>query len=143
MKNNSPITILIVGLGSIGQRHARLLSERADVKLLLCDLSKKNQQDLIASVKNKHAVFFDDYDKALLENPDIVFVCTHNDLHVPMGIKAVEIGADIFIEKPISDSLESANSLLECTKKAGCLCHVGYMLRFDDGLLNTTAPHSL
>lgn len=37
--------ILVVGLGSIGRRHARLISERPEIELLLCDTLEQNRTE--------------------------------------------------------------------------------------------------
>ena len=56
-------TILVAGTGSIGQRHARLLAEREDVELWLCDSSRACLDEA-----RKHASctrVYEDYDEAL------------------------------------------------------------------------------
>ncbi|MEO6906908.1 MAG: Gfo/Idh/MocA family oxidoreductase [Abditibacteriaceae bacterium] len=132
MKNKT--RVLVVGLGSIGARHSRLLSERTDVELLICDAVEENRAAAKSTFTAPPVAEHGDYAEALNENPDIVFLCVPNHLHVPMGLQAIQNGVDIFVEKPVSDKLEDARKLVDAAKTAGRFLQVGYMLRLDDGL---------
>lgn len=125
--------VLVAGLGSIGRRHARLLSERPDVELAICDPVEEHRNDTLAELKNS-AKAFSEYQVSLAERPDAVVIATPNHLHVPMGLRAVEAGADVLMEKPISDNLADGKRLVEAAEQAGRFLHVGYMLRLDLGL---------
>ncbi|MFN5646131.1 MAG: Gfo/Idh/MocA family oxidoreductase, partial [Sphingobacteriales bacterium] len=65
--------VLVVGLGSIGQRHARLLGERPELEITVCDASAAAIERLGTS--NTRQVFHS-YDEALKSKPDAVFLCT-------------------------------------------------------------------
>jgi predicted dehydrogenase len=133
MKNKT--RILIVGLGSIGQRHARLLSERTDVELHLCDMKSEHRGQTLASLMKPAAAEYSIFSDALHAQPDIVFICVPNHLHVPVGLQSIERGMDVFVEKPISNSLEAARKLVAAAESAGRFLQVGYMMRLDEGLL--------
>ncbi|MBL7736962.1 MAG: Gfo/Idh/MocA family oxidoreductase [Chitinophagaceae bacterium] len=126
--------VLVVGLGSIGQRHARLLSERDDVELHLCDPVVEYRSQTLAALKSPSKAEYSEFSIALKAHPDIVFVCVPNHLHAPIGLQAIENGVDVFIEKPMSDSLETARKLLIAAESAGRFLQIGYMMRLDDGL---------
>jgi predicted dehydrogenase len=130
---NEKTRVLVVGLGSIGQRHARLLSERQDVELTICDSVEKHRKDTQDTLSNP-AVATGDYPAALADGPDAVIFATPNHLHVPMGLQALEAGADVLMEKPVSDNVADARRLVEAADAAGRFLHVGYMLRLDVGL---------
>ncbi len=132
MKNKT--RVLIVGLGSIGRRHARLLSARTDVELHLCDTVPENRSQTLRSLLNPPAGIYSVFSEALKENPDIAFICVPNHLHVPLGLQAIEEGVDVFVEKPISDSLNAARNLVDAAESSGRFLQVGYMLRLDEGL---------
>lgn len=131
---NNKTRVLVVGLGSIGQRHARLLSGREDVELLLCDAVEEHRTQTKQALAGPFAAEYSDYGAALRDRPAIVFLCTPNHLHVPMGLQAIENGVDVFVEKPVSDSLDEARRLVDAAQAAGRFLQVGYMLRLDDGL---------
>jgi predicted dehydrogenase len=126
--------VLVVGLGSIGQRHARLLSERMDVELHICDMIEKHRMDTVSTLVNPVVFEYSHFPDALLAKPDIAFICLPNQLHVPIGLQAIQSGVDVFVEKPISDSIEEAHKLVDAAELNGRFLQVGYMLRLDEGL---------
>lgn len=132
MKNNT--RVLVVGLGSIGQRHARLLSERGDVELHLCEMVDEHRAKTAAALVNPAAGEYSALPAALQSKPDIVFICVPNQFHVTVGLQALAAAADIFVEKPIADSIEEARKLVTAADSAGRFMQVGYMLRLDEGL---------
>jgi len=133
--NDTPKTrILVAGLGSIGRRHARLISERSDTELSLCELNEQFIDETCADLHRPAAQCFKDFGEALAPRPDLVLVCTPNHLHVPMGIQAIEAGCDVMVEKPIAHEVESARELVAAAREADRFLHVGYMMRCDRGL---------
>jgi len=125
-------SILVVGTGSIGQRHARLLGERRDVDLSICDTDAECLRE--AKQAASRARVFADFEEALLEHPDAVFVCTPHRLHMPMAIAAFRAGCDVFCEKPLAESVENARAIVAAAQTSGRLLQVGYALRFHPGI---------
>lgn len=71
-----------------------------------------------------------DPERALEGRPDVVLVCTPASTHVPMVLKALESGAHVFVEKPLSTRLEGTEALVRMARKDGRVVQVGYQLRF-------------
>jgi len=128
----SATTVLVVGCGSIGKRHARLLAERDDVQVWLCDVLEEHLQAAKQIVPEARA--FQDLDDALAEGPDAVFVCTPDVFHRPMAVSALEAGCDVFCEKPLADSLEGAEAIRAAAEAAPGMLQVGYALRYHPGM---------
>ncbi len=126
-------TVLVVGCGSIGKRHARLLAERDDVEVWLCDVLEEHLQAGKEIVPE--ARVFQDYDEALAAGPDAVFVCTPDAFHRPMAVSALETGCDVFCEKPVADTLESAEAIRAAAEAAPGMLQVGYVMRCHPALL--------
>src|SRR5690348_6986448 len=63
MENST--SVLVVGLGSIGQRHARLLSERPDVELYICDSIEEYRAQTMASLPGRRITEYADFTVAL------------------------------------------------------------------------------
>jgi predicted dehydrogenase len=78
---------------------------------------------------------FDHLDAALAERPDVVFVTNPNTLHVPVALAAARAGCHLFIEKPLSHSLEGVNELIEIVDRKRLVALVGYQFRFHPGLI--------
>lgn len=125
-------TILVVGCGSIGKYHARLLAERDDVQVWLCDILEEHLQAGKQIVPEARA--FQDFDEALAASPDAVFVCTPDAFHRPMAVSALEAGCDVFCEKPVADTLESAEAIRDAAEAAPGMLQVGYVLRCHPGI---------
>ena len=124
-------TVLVVGCGSIGQRHARLLDEREDLSLWICDPVEEN---LAATQAETSPVkIFTDYQAGLQERPDVVWVCTPNRLHAPVAIDALHAGADVFCEKPLADTVEAAQAIADAVEETGKTFMLGYSLRWNPG----------
>lgn len=98
--------VLVVGLGSIGQVHARLLAPLCTISV--CDLDEARARDLGAELS---CPFFTDIDQALAEKPDGVLIALPTHLHYDAALKALESGASVLVEKPLCDRLALAESL--------------------------------
>ena len=68
------------------------------------------------------------------EGIDAAIVCTPPSSHIPIALTAIEKGAHVFIEKPISHSLSKVEELLEKARSADLITFVGYCFRFHTGL---------
>ena len=61
---------------------------------------------------------------------DVVSVCTHAPLHVPVAIAAAEAGVNVLSEKPLSTDLENADRMVAACKEAGVRLAVSHQYRF-------------
>jgi predicted dehydrogenase len=84
-------------------------------------------QPLGVPVQEFHAL-----DEALAERPDVVLVTNPTSLHVQTALRALETGAHVFIEKPVSNTLDGVPRLLKQAQDRVVM--VGYNLRFHPGL---------
>ena len=136
------VRVLVVGLGSIGRRHARLLSERADVELWLCDVQPHFIQETRELLARPAARSFEGYGEALAHHPEVVFLCVPTSRHAEMAFQALQslpAGSALFVEKPVTADSQSARRVIDAARDAGCLLQVGYMLRFEEGLMRIKA----
>jgi predicted dehydrogenase len=124
--------VLVVGLGSIGQRHARLLGERPELEITVCDASAAAIERLGTS--NTRQVFHS-YDEALKSKPDAVFLCTPTSYHIEQVVAALEHGCQVFCEKPLTNSLGAGKNLLRLMQDSSLHVNVGFHLHFHKGLM--------
>ncbi|KAK5797748.1 hypothetical protein VI817_004039 [Penicillium citrinum] len=71
-------------------------------------------------------------------NVDVVFILTSDESHAPLAISGLQAGKNVFIEKPVSLSLPSVQSIIDAEKNApnGARVFVGYMRRYAPSYLN-------
>jgi predicted dehydrogenase len=123
------VRILLVGLGSIGRRHLANLSSLipgADIAILRRKASV--DEPTVAAVPLGCRVVYDLYD-AIRWRPTAALICSPTVFHLAQALQLAEHGVHLFIEKPLSHSLEGVDRLLRLTE-TGTVVLVGYNLRF-------------
>lgn len=103
--------VLVIGTGSIGERHTRCFLATERVEVSICEINA-SVRDTVAGRYALRGVHVD-LDDALAEQPDIAVICVPAHLHVEMAIRLLESGIDVLCEKPLSTSLENIDRLLE------------------------------
>jgi len=126
-----PLRALVVGLGSIGRRHARNWAALGLGPVSVCRQTRSPQPEPLGIGVQE----FTDLEKALDDRPDVVLVSNPTSLHVETACMALQAGAHVFIEKPISHTLHGVADLLSEAKKRQRVLMVGYNLRFHPGLI--------
>ncbi len=135
--------ILLAGLGSIGQRHARNLRATLgdDVELLayrvrgLRHVITAGMQIEPGDVEARYGLTtFTNLDEALAARPDAVFVTNPNSLHMTVALAAAKAGCHLFIETPLSHDLEGVEELIAEIDRRKLVCVVGYQWRFHPAL---------
>ena len=117
--------ILVVGYGSIGRRHVDNFLEFKDIQLIV--YTKRNDLQLL---KKKGVKVSNSLAECLKENPDIGIIANETSLHIPIAIKLAEEGLDLFLEKPLSNSLKDVEKLRAIVKKNKLITQIGCNLRF-------------
>jgi predicted dehydrogenase len=120
--------VLVVGLGNMGMSHALAYTRIPGVEVVGVCTRHIDQVKLPEALSK--AKKFKDFDTALAElKPDIVSVNTLPDTHAEYAIKAMEAGAHVFVEKPLAETVESAEKVVATARRTGKKLVVGYILR--------------
>ena len=132
--------VLIIGLGSIGQRHLRNLRKLFGDELEILAyrtigrdirISENMTAEDGVDLKNVYNIkTYFDYGEILKQKPDVAIIANPTRLHISAALEAANLGCHLFIEKPISASLEGINKLEAIVEKKGLIVLVGYQLRF-------------
>ncbi len=117
--------VLIVGYGSVGNRHLENFLQFKDIQLTV--YTKRNDTQLL---KKKGIKVSDSLNECLKENPNIGVIANETSLHVPTAIKLANAGLDLFLEKPLSNSLKDVEKLHAIVKKKKLITQMGCNLRF-------------
>lgn len=122
---------LVVGCGSIGQRHiCNLKSMTNNHSIDIFDENKK----IATSVALNSKVNLVDKDAIRTKSYDCVFICTPPSNHVDTALEALSSGSNIFIEKPLSSNFFNVKKLQNIVTKNNLLVFVGYNFRFNKGI---------
>ncbi len=141
--------VLIAGLGSVGQRHARNLRALcgAGVEILAYRVRGLPQvitdtmtlDDTVAVEAACGIRSFASLDQALAERPDAVMVCNPNSRHLQTAMAAAHAGCHLFIEKPLSHTVDGVEELIAVVERQRLVATVGYQLRFHPALARARA----
>ncbi|MBD2597229.1 oxidoreductase [Nostoc sp. MBR 210] len=123
-----PIRVGVVGVGNMGQHHARVLSSMKDVELVgVADINVERGLETASKYKVR---FFEDYCD-LLPHVEAVCIAVPTRLHYAVGINCLLAGIHVLIEKPIAASISEAESLVNAAAESGCILQVGHIERFN------------
>jgi predicted dehydrogenase len=122
--------VLIAGFGSIGRRHYQNLKSKG-----VSDFAfYRTQRGTLDDSQIDGYPAFRNLDHALDYNPDLVVVSNPTAFHLDVALPAASHGADILLEKPISDSLERIAELRKAVNESGSKILVGFQFRFHPSL---------
>ncbi len=130
-----PITnALVVGSGSAGRRHARELRNLLpNAKIAIVKRSSSEQP--LELIKHYQIDLVPDIQTGLQNGPQIAIVASPSSMHLSDCTEISKFCKFIFLEKPISETLESAYKLHHSLKTAKAVTTVGYHLRNSDTVL--------
>ena len=117
--------VLIVGYGSAGKRHIENLSKFPNIDILV--YTKRKYDNFL---KQKKCKKIDSLKKCLEIKPDAAIICNVTNLHVKTALKLAEFNIHLFIEKPLSNSLNNVHYLQKIIKQKKLITHVGCVMRF-------------
>ncbi|MDC0198421.1 Gfo/Idh/MocA family oxidoreductase [Candidatus Thioglobus sp.] len=122
--------LAIIGLGSIGRRHLRIISEmRPDIEIVVVrsgNGSSTNEEKF--AVKTLSSV-----NEAIDFGVEAAIISSPATVHLQQSLDFANEGVHLLIEKPLSHSLEGVQELLKVEKDKNIVAMVGYVLRYDIG----------
>ena len=124
VKNLEKLRLLFFGMGSIGKKHINIIRENYNCKIYAYR-SKNDKETKDLNIKE-----FTNLEDAFSIKPDIAFITNPTFLHIPTALQCVKRNIDLFIEKPISHSIENVIELESELKKRNLFTYIAYNLRF-------------
>lgn len=122
----------VLGAGHLGKIHLRLLQESSEYELV--GFYDVNENYGMAVEKEFGYRYFNDLDE-LIAAVDVVDVVTPTLSHFEVGSKAITAGKHLFIEKPVTNTVEEARELIELAKKYNVKGQVGHVERFNPAFM--------
>jgi predicted dehydrogenase len=126
------VKIGIVGVGHLGKLHLKnLLAQKIAICSGIFDIDQEKSQSIAEEFKIKS---FDNLAE-LFKSSDAVIIATTTSTHYEVGKIALENKLHIFIEKPITSTIEEAEELIQLAKEKDCFIQVGHIERFNPAIL--------
>ncbi|MGA9271003.1 MAG: Gfo/Idh/MocA family oxidoreductase [Lutimonas sp.] len=122
----------VLGAGHLGKIHLKLLKQSAEFELLgFYDPNDENANSVVKEFGYRRFQSLEE----LVEEVDVVDIVTPTLNHFDCARMAIEKGKHIFIEKPITKTVEEAEKIGDLVKKYGVKGQVGHVERFNPAFL--------
>lgn len=122
-------TVAILGVGGRGYVYGGIIQKDENFEIVsICDYNPA-QIEKANKVFNlpQENIFLDEDTFFEKKRADVLIIATYDKFHVRQCIKALKLGYDVLMEKPVSDSEEEINTLLKTQEETGknvVVCHV-------------------
>jgi len=129
---SGPVTrVGVVGVGSLGFHHARLLSTMPGAELVgVFDSRPERQAEVVEQLAVRPAASLE----SLLESVDALVIAVPTQAHEAVALPALKLGVHVLIEKPIAPSLGAADRILATARASGAIVQIGHVERFNAAL---------
>jgi predicted dehydrogenase len=125
------LPIGVVGTGALGRHHARHLASLEEARLVgVYDLDPACGR---AVAEELETTSFPDLD-ALLEQVEAVTVAVPTPAHLAVGLRALERGVPVLMEKPLAATVDEADALISAAQRGGLQLQVGHIERYNRAL---------
>jgi predicted dehydrogenase len=126
------INIGVIGVGYLGQHHARILSELKGVRLTaIVDVDLKRAEEIATKYGGKAFANF----REAISNADAFSIAAPTTMHHGIAMECIKAGKDILIEKPIAATIEEADEIISEAQTRGVIVQVGHLERFNPAVL--------
>jgi predicted dehydrogenase len=123
-------SIGIIGCGEMGSTHARCIAELGLGTIRgLCDTDELRARSLAEFAPDAYTTT--QSDRLISDGSiDAVYVCTHNESHAGLGIRAARAGKHILMEKPVAMTLSECSDLADAVDRSGVRFMTAFKLRY-------------
>ena len=123
----SPLRVGVVGVGHFGRNHARIYASMPEVELVAVADPKEDRVSAVAQQYGARAVA----DHQKLSELDAVSVAVPTNRHAEIACWFLEQGIPVLVEKPLADSVEAAERIVDTARRNGTFVGVGHVERFN------------
>ena len=120
--------IAVVGAGSFGKNHVRVVRESAKAELAGV-LESDPERAAAANCRVFSSL------EELSAHADAAIVATPTITHADIGCRLMELGLDVLVEKPIAESVDAARRLTETAERCRKILQIGHLERFNPAVL--------
>lgn len=125
---SAPYEILVVGVGSIGERHVRCFLGSGRARVSVCEPNADLRENVCSEYEVQES--YADVLEALNGRAfDAAVICVPAHLHIPIAQQLAEAGLHLLIEKPLSTGLSGLDQLSSTLVAHNLQCVIGYTWR--------------
>jgi len=118
----------VVGAGHLGRHHIKHLSKHGDVEFVgVFDVNKESLKNICSEFSVDPIENLEN----LIDSCDGVHIVTPTNTHFDIAKKFLENKKDVFVEKPMTNTVDEALSLVSLAKKHELILQVGHIERFN------------
>jgi predicted dehydrogenase len=122
------INVGVIGVGYLGQHHARIFSELEGVRLTaVIDADLKRAEEIAAKYGGR---VFADHREAF-GAVDAFSIAAPTTMHHRIALDCIRASKDILVEKPIAATIEEADDIIRESDKSGVIVQIGHLERFN------------
>lgn len=126
----------VIGVGYLGQHHARIFSGLAGVELVgIADIDSMKSEEIACKY---NCGCFSGYAE-LVSACDALSIVTPTSTHHCIAMDCLNAGKDLFIEKPITERLDEAREIIQAAEKSNLILQVGHLERYNPAIVAATA----
>jgi predicted dehydrogenase len=127
MSSREPVRAGVIGVGAMGQNHARVYRELAETELYGLYDADEEHASQVANDYGTRVLSM----AALLESVDVVSVAVPTQYHYETVRECIDAGVDVLVEKPFVDDPAKGRKLIQFAEDRGVTLQVGHIERFN------------
>lgn len=130
------VRVGVIGVGYLGQHHARIYSEIGTAELAaVVDIDGQRAN----SFAEKYGCLAHNDYREIFDSVDALSIVTPTTTHFSIALDCLRAGKDVLIEKPITVSVSEADELIREAEHRGCIVQVGHLERYNPAVLSASA----
>ncbi len=130
------LKIAVVGAGSMGMNHLRVLRDMSEEQVQIVGIAETHEPNLKSAVSRFHVPGYSGYREMVEKTrPDLVAVVVPTHLHFEVAQYVLDLGINVLIEKPMTSTIEEARALIQLAQLRNARLAVGHIERFNPAVM--------
>jgi len=125
----SPLRVLVAGCGNMGASHARAYHKIPEFAIVGLVSRGPASRGALSQELGGLPEFSDYYEALAATRPDVVSINTYPGTHAAYAHAAIDAGCHVFCEKPLAETVEEAQGIVDAARAARRKLVIGYILR--------------
>lgn len=129
-KSPNPLRVAVIGAGYVSRHHIEALRRLPFVTLVgIADLNHAAAQQ--AAARYSIPLACRSLEELAPARPQVTYLLTPPETHCSLAVKALQMGCHVFVEKPMAETVEECERMIECAQRQGLILSVNHSDKFD------------